>query len=165
MSDDAIERLHSNWSDELPRGWCEWKKRVDIEGIDVLMNQMCDIPNLDSVHSRRVGHLLGLVVSPKEDVRAYVDEHGNGTFELPRYYSDFGDEWKDALYSVEDGHSLRSPVVEAALRLLNGGGRYSRDEYTLYNCLAADDEPLPCPLIREDVGCVMISPVISAGDD
>ncbi|WP_436932672.1 hypothetical protein [Halosimplex halobium] len=164
MSDDAIKRLQSNWSDELPRGWCEWNKEINIDGVDALMNQMCDIPHLDAL-TGRVDRNLGLVVSPPEEVERYVDEHANGTIDIPSYFSDFPDGEKEPVYSVEEGHRLRSAVVEAAMRLLNGGGRYRTSEYTLYDCLNTEPEQLPCPLIRDEVGCVMVAPVISPGDD
>jgi len=161
MSDDAIQRLQSNWSDELPRGWMDW--RTDqVGGMDVLVARRGSVPRVDT-RGAVLAEVLGLVVSPSSAVERYVDEHADGTLDIPKYYSQFPDRGDEPVHSVENS-SLWSACVEGALRLLNGNGQYARDGIRLYDCLD-DSTPMPCPMLRDDVGCVLIAPALSTDTD
>jgi len=158
MSDDAIERLHENWSDGLPRGQLDWKDETrTVLGLEIIVSGY-EAPE----HVDRGGFLpgiFGLVVSPRETVETYVEDHADGTIDIPQYYSDFpeGDSMRVNLYE-RGGDAVRAAPLESAIRELNGSGRYRKSEFTLYDCLGGDAKP--CPIVRENVGCILLAPML-----
>ena len=122
------------------------------------------------------GRVLGLTVLDG-DAEEYVTEHSREAIDLPQYYSRFEEEFGDndeesyhpgpvtEKFGMSDGEEktgLNGAPVEAALRALDGGGRYSRDDYTLHDCL-----PMPCVLVGTHAA-IFIAPTfrpLSSGED
>lgn len=147
------EDVTRTWSGSLPRGTVQWARRpVTIDVLRVVPNRTC-VPVVMS--SWILADRLGLVVSSPEAVDDYVDSYGRDDVELPATYSEFPGRHRPITSRVEDDreYSLSSDRVEAALRILNGKGRFVRDEYRLVDCA-----PAPSVLRREDVGAVLITP-------
>lgn len=141
------------WSETMPRGTVEWARwPVTIQDLRVAPNDSC-IP--ERMSTWILADRLGLIVSPPESVASYVETYGKADVELPATYSEFPDGHGPIATRVEGGreYSLVSNRVEAALRELNGKGRFDRDEYRLVDCA-----PAPSVLLREGVGAVLIAP-------
>jgi len=152
----VVERLQSNWSEELPHGVMEWEGNVnEVAGLETLPNRSGDVDGMQ-LGVPSTGN-LGLVLSSPGQVDEYVETHADGNIDVPQYYSGFPE--RDELVVERGGDGLRSDVVEAGIRVLNGGGRYDESEFTLYDCLQGD-EVMPCPLVREGHGCVLLTPAL-----
>jgi len=152
--------------DAPPNGIVIWDNdTAEVDGVEAIPNRRCTPRNMNERISARA---LGLVTSPGA-IEEYVDEHGRGEVDLPRYYSrfkeEFGEEDDKEIHrgpvtaevgddDVEEETGLEGVLVEAALRALDGGGRYNRDDYTLHDCL-----PMPCVLVGTD-GAVLIVPTL-----
>jgi len=106
------------------------------------------------------------IVLPHSDLDAYFGEHKRGEETVPSYYSRFPDDRKEPLVTGppddddDDGATgISAGMVEAAIRVLNGSGRYSADEYTIHNCL-----PMPSVVERAGHGAVVIAPLVNVSD-
>lgn len=147
------EDVTRTWSAALPRGTVEWARwPVTINTLAVVPNRSC-VPEVMS--SWILADRLGLVVSPPEAVAVYVETYGTADVELPATYSEFPGGHRPIASRIEGDreYSLTSDRVEAALRVLNGKGRFARDGYRLVDCA-----PAPGVLLREDVGAVLVTP-------
>lgn len=150
---DWREAVARRWSGELPREMVRWSRwPVTIQDLRVVPNAPCEP---ERVSSWILADRLALVVSPPEAVAAYVDTYGKGEVELPATYSEFPEGNRPVASRVEGGreYALLSSRVEAALRELNGKGRFDGDEYRLVDC-----SPAPSVLLREGVGAVLVTP-------
>lgn len=114
------------------------------------------------------GNLLGLVVDGLDE---YLDERGIATERIPTTYSSWDDDFPGHEHGrrshlvvegprgvdEEDGGSLalmfRSDLIRAALRILNGGGRYAASEYTLHLAVPY------AVLSRVGGGAIIIAPI------
>ncbi|WP_436932671.1 hypothetical protein [Halosimplex halobium] len=149
-----VERLQLNWSDELPHGVMEWQDETDtVIELEILPNRPIE-PDGMSMTDKPMKGAIGLVVSPPTKVDEYVDVLADDTVDIPKYYSRFPDNREPMIQHGDD--AIFSEWVEAAVRVLNGGGRYDESEFTLYDCLVGD--PQPCLLLREGVGAVLLAP-------
>lgn len=147
------EDLARTWGRSLPRGTVEWARwPVTIEPLVVVPNSS-GVPELMS--SWILADRLGLVVSSPETVDEYVERFGRADVEVPSTYSEFTAGHRPvASRTVGDReYSIPADRLEAALRVLNGKGRFDRDEYRLVDC-----SPAPSVLRREDVGAVLLTP-------
>lgn len=147
------EDVARSWSDELPRGTVEWARwPVTIHDLRVVPNAAC-VPAVMS--SWILADRIGLVVSTPESVAEYVETFGRGEVDLPSTYGEFPDSHRAVASRVEGGreYHLASDRVEAALRVLNGKGRFDHEEYRLVDCA-----PAPSVLRRDGIGAVLIAP-------
>lgn len=152
-SDAWREDLSRTWSGSLPRGTVEWARwPVTVEPLDVVPNRS-GVPEVMS--SCILAGRIGLVVSSPETVAEYVERYGRADVELPATYSAFPAGHRPvASRAVGDReYSIPADRLEAALRVLNGKGRFDSEEYRLVDC-----SPAPSVLRREDVGAVLITP-------
>ncbi|MBP2251272.1 hypothetical protein J2754_001593 [Halarchaeum solikamskense] len=148
-----------------------WHPRVetlpDDGGVDA--HPINYVSNDSPATARPAPGTVGWVISRPETVADYVAEHGHGTIDVPQYYSRFPDigahntpDREDYIavgpgLESDEGNTVIDPrLVCLAIRVLNGKGRYPADEHTLYDCL-----PLPCPLVRDEVGAVIIAPRVA----
>lgn len=147
------EDVALTWSETVPRDMVEWARwPVSIQDLRVVPNGSC-VPELMS--SWVLAGRLGLVVSSPEALSAYVETNGAADVELPETYSAFPDGHRPIASRTAGGreYSLPSNRVEAALRELNGKGRFEREDYRLIDC-----SPAPAVLLREGTGAVLIAP-------
>lgn len=147
------EDVARTWSTSLPRGTVQWARwPVTIDALRVVPNRAC-VPEVMS--SWILADRLGLVVSSPATVTEYLETYGREDVELPATYGEFPGGHRAITSRVEGDrvYSLSSDRVEAALRVLNGKGRFDRNEYRLVHC-----GPAPSVLRREDLGAVLITP-------
>lgn len=152
-SGDWRAAVARRWSDALPRGAVEWSDRPrTLQNLRVVQNATCEP---ERVSSRILADRLALVVSGPASVAEYLDANGKGEVALPATYSAFPDGHSPVASRVAGGreYALVSNRVEAALRELNGKGRFAREEFRLVDCA-----PAPSVLLREGVGAVLIAP-------
>lgn len=145
--------LARRWSATLPRGTVEWARwPVTVEPLEVVPNRS-GIPAVMS--SWILADRLGLVVSAPETVAAYVERYGQGDLALPATYTALPAGHHSVASRVVGDHEYGIPAdrLEAALRVLNGKGRFDAEEYRLVDCA-----PAPSVLRREAVGAVLITP-------
>lgn len=140
----------------------DWKdKKLEFDGLVVVPCERCSPTNLGSTVG---GETLGAVL-PESDVDGYFEQYKRGEHDVPPYYSDFPEPNRDLLVQrpIDDEDfsttGLDGQSVEAALRALNGGGRYDEDKYILHDCL-----PMPSLLQRMWVGYIVITPVLRNDD-
>jgi hypothetical protein len=91
--------------------------------------------NGDSVLSEEMAYY---VTASDAQVEAFIDEHGQGTIDVPQYYSRFGD-WENHVSVVSaasgsHGYGISRRNLEAALRIATGGGRYSTSSIDVIDC-------------------------------
>lgn len=147
------EDLARRWCGSLPRGTVEWSRwPVTLEPLEVVPNRS-GVPAVMS--SWILADRLGLVVSAPGTVAAYVDRFGQGDVELPGTYSAFPAGHRPVASRVVGDREYGIPAerLEAALRILNGKGRFDAGEYRLVDC-----SPAPSVLRRGDSGAVLITP-------
>ncbi|WP_435180427.1 hypothetical protein [Halorussus sp. AFM4] len=151
-----------------PHDVVEWHPRVEtVNGVDA--HPLIHVRHDSPITANPATGTVGWVISQPETLANYVAEHGRCTIDVPQYYSRFPEIEANRLPSLDeylaigpglesdDGDSAIHPrLVRLAIRVLNGKGRYPADEHTLHDCL-----PLPCPLVREGVGAVLIAPRIA----
>lgn len=132
-----------------------------MDGLVVVPCEHCYPTNLgSSVRDETLGAVL-----PESDVESYLERYKRGKRKVPRYYSDFPESSRDLLLErpIDDedfaAAGLDGRSVEAALRALNGGGRYDEDKYVLHDCL-----PMPSLLQRKGVGYIAITPYLTNED-
>lgn len=161
MSNSQPQHDSIDYPDEptQPHDVASWYPRVEtVDDVDV--QPVNYAPNDSPIESRFLTATIGWVISPSETLADYIDEHGRGTIDVPQYYSHF-DDCDSHLATApgiedDDATTIDPTLVRASIRVLHGKGRYPADEHTLYDCL-----PYPCPLVRDDVGAVLITPRIA----
>lgn len=154
-----------------PHDVASWHPRVetigDEDGVDA--HPVNYVSNDSIATARPAPGSVGWVISQPERLRDYVAEHGGGTIDVPQYYSRFpeigpystpnNDDYLAVGPGLEtdEGNTVIDPrLVRLGIRVMNGKGRYTAGEHTLYDCL-----PMPCPLVRDGTGAVIIAPRVA----
>lgn len=153
VATDWRETVAENWSTALPRGFVPWSRRVHrLEDLLIVPNDG-GVPEL--METSLLGGRVGLVVSPPSTLEAYVQRYGREDVALPETYAAFPGEDAPLADRTVGGRRYGLPAarVEAALRELNGKGRFDPGEFRLVDCT-----PAPAVLGRAGVGAVLVAP-------
>lgn len=153
VATDWRETVAENWSAALPRGSVAWGRRV--RGLNDLLIVPNDAGVPELMETSLLAGRVGLVVSPPPTLEAYVQTYGRGNVALPETYAAFPEGDAPLAGRTVDGRCYELPAarVEAALRELNGKGRFDAEEFRLVDC-----SPGPAVMGRAGGGAVLVAP-------
>lgn len=132
----APERPTEHAADTLPE-FCEWAdERATLEGVGVAVpasDDWVDRPGGGVIHATAICY-----VTDRDALDNYRATHGEGTIDVPQYYSDL--EEFDPIITAKTatshrgGYGITEDRLRDALRALAGTGHYDHDAVTITAC-------------------------------